>query len=100
MANRETIIAAHGFVGHADAPSTWCVVPDSRTENGYCGQPKDAAIPHVGQRVTWLQQRRWGGKQNVPAKYLHGVGVWSARIEIDGGEEKTVRLSSLRWEQS
>lgn len=55
--------------------------------------------PHVGQRVTWLQQRKRGGKQNVPAKYLHGVGVSSARIEIDGDGEKTVRLSSLRWEK-
>lgn len=36
--------SAHQFIGHADAPTTWCVVPDSRTENGYCGQPKDAAI--------------------------------------------------------
>lgn len=34
----------HQFIGHADAPTTWCVVPDSHTENGYCGQPKDAAI--------------------------------------------------------
>lgn len=34
----------HQFTGHADAPTTWCVVPDSHTENGYCGQPKDAAI--------------------------------------------------------
>lgn len=54
--------------------------------------------PHVGQRVIWLQQRKWGGKQNVPAKYLHGVGHNSARIEIEGGEEKTVRLKSLTWE--
>jgi hypothetical protein len=35
---------AHQFEGHADAPTTWCVVPDSQTETGYCGQPKDAAI--------------------------------------------------------
>jgi hypothetical protein len=58
----------------------------------------EAKRPKVGQRVIWLEQRKWGGKQNVPAKYLHGVGKTSARIEIDGGEEKTVRLSSLRWE--
>lgn len=33
----------HRFVGHSDAPTTWCVVPDATTEHGYCGQPKDAA---------------------------------------------------------
>lgn len=35
---------SHQFVGHADAPTTWCTVPDPSTEHGYCGQPKDAAI--------------------------------------------------------
>jgi hypothetical protein len=34
----------HRFDGHPDAPTTWCVVPDSRTEHGYCGQPKDAKV--------------------------------------------------------
>lgn len=44
MANKETVIAAHAFIGHADAPTTWCVVPDPSTDNGYCGQPKEATI--------------------------------------------------------
>ena len=56
--------------------------------------------PHVGQQVVWLQQRkRGGGKQGVPAKYLHGVGRESARIAIDGGDEKTVKLKNLRWDK-
>lgn len=56
--------------------------------------------PHVGQRVTWLQQRKWGGKQNQPAKYLLSVSKISARILVDGEhEERTVRLSSLQWEK-
>jgi hypothetical protein len=38
------VTTEHRFAGHADAPTTWCVVPDSRTEHGYCGRPKDAAI--------------------------------------------------------
>jgi hypothetical protein len=62
--------------------------------------PREMARPNVGQRVTWLQQRRWGGKQNVLAKFVRMVGVEHARISVDGGSEKTVRLSSLRWEQS
>lgn len=56
-----------------------------------------AERPNVSQSVIWLQQRTWGSKQNLPATYLHGVGTRSARIRIDGGEEKTVRLKSLRW---
>jgi len=34
----------HKFIGHADAPTTFCVVIDSRTEHGYCGQPEDAMV--------------------------------------------------------
>lgn len=57
--------------------------------------------PHVAQQVIWHQQRTWGGKQNQPAKYLHGVGVASARIQVLGEQgERTVRLKSLTWEQS
>lgn len=36
--------ATHEFVGHADAPTTWCVIPTEGTEHGYCGQPEDAAV--------------------------------------------------------
>jgi hypothetical protein len=67
--------------------------------------PTNSAVkrPRVGQRVTWLQQRKWGGKQNVPATFQcmarNGLSETSAVIKIDGEqEERTVRLSSLRWE--
>lgn len=46
----------HQFVGHADAPTTWCVVPDSRTANGYCGQPRDAAIHANGELAEELRK--------------------------------------------
>lgn len=46
----------HLFVGHADAPTTWCIVPDSRTENGYCGQSKDAAIHANGELAEDLRK--------------------------------------------
>lgn len=54
--------------------------------------------PKVRQRVIWLESRKWGGKQNTPAVYLHGVGTKSARIELADKSEKTVRLTSLQWE--
>lgn len=38
------VLERHEFKGHADAPTTWCVIPDRTTEHGYCGQPKDAAV--------------------------------------------------------
>lgn len=60
--------------------------------------------PRTGQKVTWLQQRKWGGKQNVPATFQcmarNGLSRTSAVIKIDGDGEKTVRLSSLQWEQN
>lgn len=55
--------------------------------------------PRPGQEVVWLQQRKWGGKQNQPAIFLRPVGKHSARIEVNGFN-KTVRLSSLQWESS
>lgn len=67
--------------------------------------PEDSSYsqrPHVGQSVTWLEQRKWGGKQNVPATFQcmarNGLSKTSAVIKIDGNGEKTVRLRSLRWE--
>lgn len=61
-----------------------------------------AERPKVGQRVTWLQQRTWGGKQNVPATFQcmarNGLSNTSAVIKIDGNGERTVRLKNLRWE--
>lgn len=47
-----------------------------------------------GQEVVWLQQRKWGGKQNQPAIFLRPVGERSARILVNG-VNRTVRLSSL-----
>lgn len=55
------------------------------------------ARPKVRQKVIWLESRKWGGKQNTPAVYLHSVGTKSARIELADKSEKIVRLSSLRW---
>lgn len=61
-------------------------------------QPVVAERPHVGQPVTWFQQRTWGGKQGQPAKYVHAVGVNFARILVLGEQaERTVRLKNLRW---
>jgi hypothetical protein len=60
--------------------------------------------PRPDQAVVWLQQRTWGGKQNVPAMFQcmarNGLSKTSAVIKIDGVGEKTVRIASLRWEQS
>jgi hypothetical protein len=53
--------------------------------------------PRPGQQVIWLQQRKWGGKQNVPAVFLRAVGLLSARIKVDGLGNKTVRWASLSW---
>lgn len=54
------------------------------------------AYPRPGQEVVWLQQRKWGGKQNQPAIFLRAIGKHSARIAVNG-VAKTVRLSSLQW---
>lgn len=65
-------------------------------------EPTVEGRPKMGQRVVWLQQRKWGGKQSVPATFQcmarHGLSRTSAVIRIDGNGEKTVRLKSLRWE--
>lgn len=53
--------------------------------------------PRPGQEVVWLQQRKWGGKQNQPAIFLRPIGKRSARILVNG-VNKTVRLSNLSWE--
>lgn len=97
----EALPVALAFLENADESAKRPISDDQQPSQASSTDTEtEIPRPKIGQSVVWLQQRRWGGKQNVPAKYLHGVGKASARIEVDGGEEKTVRLSSLRWEQS
>lgn len=42
-----------------------------------------------GAAVVWHQQRKWGGKQAVPAKFIELRGKQSVRIDV-GGKEHTV----------
>lgn len=50
----------------------------------------------IGEPVIWSQQRKWGGKQNMPATYLGSRGVFSCRIRLGNGEERTVRSENVR----
>lgn len=50
---------------------------------------------HLGQRVIWNQDRKWGGTQPEPATFIEFRGTQSARIK-HGDKERTVSLKRLR----
>jgi hypothetical protein len=50
---------------------------------------------YANQTIIWWQNRKWGGKQAVPAYFLEYRGEGSAYIGIGDTMRKTVRLSSI-----
>lgn len=51
----------------------------------------------TGDKVTWLQTRKWGGKQCQPATFISFTGKASAVIEVHG-KRHTVKVVSIRQE--
>jgi hypothetical protein len=54
-----------------------------------------------GDVIVWYEQRKWGGKQAVPAVFLGFVGhkQTHARISVNGGC-KTVKIDNIRPQET